>query len=516
MIKLLIVDDEQIEREGMAAILRSKFPDMELMQAKNGKLAVELVPQFRPDLVLMDIKMPGMNGLEAIERIGADYPATKFIMVTAYDTFEYARSAIKLGVKDYLLKPSKASEIQETVARVVKEIEEERSDSQLRIRERNAIERMLSVVEADVVTQLLFDHVHEVHLNELVGLLGGDTTGEAFVLVIRIEGGAAAESFYGTVKEKVRRMANGWVGAMSGRQIPIVIFLEAGKSYRAQAASTVRQLLGLLDSSHGLNGFIGVGSPYASLEHIRFSYQEALTATSDTSLPARYRLYEDLPSGTGTGANDPAAQRRERQLADQIRFGRWDEAWETIRQAIEQSERSGLNIHRAQQRALESIWLSFRVLTEMGIETEPPYFSFRIEDYRQLRTEAECLLKKLRQEAEKYKNRLEPDAIHRIKQYIAQNSHRDISLETIAQEAGMSPFYISKSFKEQFGVNYIDYLTECRVERAKALLSDGERSLKEIAYEVGYRDPNYFSKVFKKCCGTSPTDYRKALIGKKG
>ena len=126
MIKLLIVDDEQIEREGMKTILDRSFPDLIVEQANNGYKAVELASSFEPDLVLMDIQMPGMNGLEAVEEILADYPHIKFIMVTAYDTFNYVQSALKLGAKDYILKPSKVSEIRTTVGRVLKEIEEER------------------------------------------------------------------------------------------------------------------------------------------------------------------------------------------------------------------------------------------------------------------------------------------------------------------------------------------------------------------------------------------------------
>ncbi len=108
MIKLLIVDDEQIEREGLQTILQKAYPELVIEQAKNGNMAVQMAGEFKPNLILMDIKMPGMNGLEAVERISTAYPDIKYVMVTAYDTFDYARLSIKLGVKDYLLKPSKA------------------------------------------------------------------------------------------------------------------------------------------------------------------------------------------------------------------------------------------------------------------------------------------------------------------------------------------------------------------------------------------------------------------------
>src|SRR5690606_5701846 len=98
------------------------IPELTVELAKNGISAIETTRIFEPDLILMDIKMPGMSGLEAIERIREEFPNMKFIMVTAYDTFEYARTALKLGVRDYLLKPSRAGEIIEVVDRVIEEI----------------------------------------------------------------------------------------------------------------------------------------------------------------------------------------------------------------------------------------------------------------------------------------------------------------------------------------------------------------------------------------------------------
>jgi two-component system response regulator YesN len=121
----------------------------------------------------------------------------------------------------------------------------------------------------------------------------------------------------------------------------------------------------------------------------------------------------------------------------------------------------------------------------------------------------------MKQSYVEYNDRLEPDTIQQIKQHIINHSHEDISLDAIGKKVGLSPFYISKMFKEQLGINYIDFLTECRIEKAKKMMGDPEKSLKEISIEVGYHDPNYFSRVFKKMCDVSPTEYRKTLLGKK-
>ncbi|RED56811.1 response regulator [Cohnella lupini] len=512
MIKLLIVDDEQIEREGLKAILLKGFPELVVEQAKNGKIAVQMAGEFLPDLILMDIKMPGMTGLEAVERIGADYPDIKFVMVTAYDTFDYARKAIKLGVKDYLLKPSKASEIVATVGKVLNQIEEERKALEAMRLQQDALQKVLPVVETDVVTQLLFDHVHEVHLDELVGLLGVRKTNETFAMIVLMPPGS--ESLYSAVTEKFRRTGSGWVGALYGRQIPVIAFREPDKSYRSQATSIARELLSVPGSVPGSGWFVGIGKPYGSLDQIRQSYQEALIASMDPSLPVKYRFYEDTPV-LGVARDGYPIKQLEKQFFDQIRLGQWEQVRTNIMDFIRRYENEGADLMQAQQRMLELLWIASRVLIEMGVERDTPLYSFQAQDYRQLRAESGYLLDKMQQSYSEYYDRLAPDTIHRIKQYIVEHSQEDISLDAIGKRVGLSPFYISKMFKEQLGVNYIDFLTECRIEKAKKLMADPDKSLKEITFEVGYRDPNYFSKVFKKTCDVSPTEYRKTLLGKR-
>ncbi|GGG22357.1 response regulator [Paenibacillus abyssi] len=516
MFKILIVDDERIEREGLHAILKNGLPDVEIEEAPNGKIALTLVGSFRPDLILMDIKMPGLNGLETVERIAAEHPDIRYIMVTAFDTFDYALQAIKLGVKDYLLKPTKAREIVETVGKVLKQIEEERRSIQVSMLQQVALKKAMPLVETDIVTQLLFDHVHEVHLEELVGLLDIRTANEMFTMNVMLP--PASESLYSAVKEKARRVESCLVGAMNGRQIPIIVFREPDRSFRSQAMSLAMDILSVAGSVRGAGWFIGIGNVCGSLHQIRQSYQESLIASMDTSPAVKYRLYEDVPAqGAASVPIGQTGKQREKQLFDHIRLGQWDSVHAIVIEIIGRYEHEGANLVQTQQRMLELLWIASRMLSDMGVETQAPMYTFQAQDFRQLRAETGSMLDRMEKSYTAYYSRLAPDTIHQIKQFIAEHSHENISLEAIGKRVGLSPFYISKLFKEQLGINYIDFLTECRIERAKMLMANPEKSLKEITFEVGYHDPNYFSKVFKKMCELSPTEYRKALLqGKKG
>ncbi|ADU28756.1 response regulator [Evansella cellulosilytica] len=511
MIKLLIVDDEQIERDGMQVILSHAFPGVTIKQAKNGKEAILIADRFQPHLVLMDIKMPGMNGLESVQHLSNEYPLMKFIMVTAYDTFDYLKRAIKLGVKDYILKPSRASEIVTTVGKVLREVEEEQKKREMIEQQQYTLEKTLSIAETDVVTQLLFDHVHEIHLEMLLEMLDIRSINEMYVMVVLISTGS--ENMYSTIKEKVRKAGNSLIGALYGNQLPIIMFRDQDKSFRSQAVFMAREILSVAKVNKKTNCFIGIGEVCCSLEEIRKSYSESLVATMDTTLPVKYRFYCDVKSINVVGSEQRVKQ-REKEFAELIRLGEWEQIHKSIMNLIQSYENEGADTLQTQQRILELLWIVSRLMNEMGVETVSPFYSFQANDYRQLRSETNELLQQMRQLYTKHYDQLELDSIFLMKRYILEHSHEDISLDKLAKKVGLSPIYMSKLFKEKLGVNYIDFLTECRIEKAKQLLKRPDKSIKEITFDVGYHEPNYFSKVFKKMCGVSPKEYRKSIFNR--
>ena len=139
MIKILIVDDESIERELLSKILSSNSL-LELYQVENGRLAVTYASLYDVDIVLMDIEMPALNGLEAAKRILDDKPSCRIIFITAYSVFSYAREAVKLGAIDYILKPVDREDVQRAVKRAISQVEAERQLKAMRPREGTCME----------------------------------------------------------------------------------------------------------------------------------------------------------------------------------------------------------------------------------------------------------------------------------------------------------------------------------------------------------------------------------------
>ncbi|WNR42334.1 response regulator [Paenibacillus roseipurpureus] len=517
MIRVLIVDDEPIERMALQKIIEEGFTEVEVVgQASNGREAIEAAARLQPDLITMDIKMPGINGLQAIEQIKATNERIKFIMVTAFDTFEFAQQAIRLGVYDYMLKPSRISVVLDTISRVVEEMKHLQLEEAHRNHEKEKLRKMTPLLEADLVEQLLFTEMPAQILHEMIDLIGLPPAGDGFVMTLvfsefgeQEEEQPDLDAVYAHVKNQLQMYAQPyWIGKMSGHQIPLIVFLDGELTPRAQAIGLARRLLqsmnGIWDR-HRL--FIGIGGVCRDMRDMRKSYHEALLASMDVSLPARYCLYEDVSRQDIQSVGGHTLE-MEKGVLEAARCGNMDGASDILMKMIDVSEGFGQGIAMAQQRIFEVLIIVSRMLEDMGMVVNKPYFPYPPTSYKQLKAESHLLIHQLVDMGDA----VETDLLQTMKAYIQAHAHEDLSLERLAATVNRNPFYVSKLFKEHFGMNYIDFLTEHRIETAKGLMQETEMSLKEITYEVGYNDPNYFSRVFKKLVGLSPTDYRKMLL----
>ncbi|BAM46544.1 response regulator [Amphibacillus xylanus] len=506
MFKLLIVDDEEIERKSMQVTLEQAFSNIEIKEARNGRLAVEYAKTFEPDLVLMDIKMPGMDGLEAIKHIKKQPKQPKFIMVTAYDTFAYAKEAIRLGVKDYILKPSKINEIISIVGQVIEQIKQENAMKAKQLKQNHYFEKTKRVIETDIVTQLLFDHVHDVHIDMALEILEIKPTKQVFAFVVLLPEGF--ESQYPALVNLMRKDGNVLIGALYGRQFPVIVFRDQTQSFRSQATELIRRTFKKNRQTVGQGWIIGIGNPYDSLDQIQSSYHEALIALIDMDRSDHFRFYQDIPIGAN-GCDQQFEKYRHKYFFDQVRLGEWDKILETCINLIQCYQKESTPLRVTQGRILELIWIIGRILDEMNLKIKWEAIKVHSQDYPAFIEEIRLFFNRLKQKYVDYHQQLEVDSIKQMKKYIIDHSHEDISLEFLSERFDLSTIYISKMFKEKLGMNYIDFLTECRIDKAKALIQTSEKSIKEIALEVGYRDPNYFSKVFKKLTEVSPMTYRK-------
>ncbi|RLQ96629.1 response regulator [Falsibacillus albus] len=513
--KLLIVEDEEIERIALLQILSQSHAEWEFCLAENGKQGIDAVKGWEPDVILMDIKMPLIDGLEASERILREHPFIKIIIVSSYDTFDYAQKALRIGVKDYLLKPSKQKEIIHTVEKVVLEAAEEKRDREKELVLTQRVEAMLPFVESDIVTQLIFDYVHAIHLEESLKLVEVDETVHFYMLVLRLDGGTKEERAAGfnVIKAALKSRNKCWFGPFSGSQAPIILFYsEQQASYRSHAYQCTQHIFDSLKPGN-VEATVGIGRMVMNLEEVRTSYYEALRASGKAFQKKRISFYTELIEKEDDGAS--MWVEIEQNIMEQFYLGNEDQIRSLLANWMEQQAASQTACEEIQQKLIDLFAIMKRYLEEIGYSYTKSFPLMPLLTYRHLKAELNQSLDHLFLFLEQNSQKHESEIAYKVKKYIKDHfTKKDMSLDTLAEAFQLTPQYISKIFKEQCEISYIDFLTKCRIKHAKKLM-EGQKSLKEIAYLVGYQDPNYFSRVFKRTCQMSPSQYKRSLIVSK-
>ncbi|MEC0249141.1 response regulator, partial [Paenibacillus chitinolyticus] len=245
MYRLLIADDEALEREGLEWMISRSMPGVfEVIHAENGRTAIQRAEQHRPDIVLMDIKMPGIEGLEALRRIKDIHPRMKLVLVTAYDYFSYAKQALEIGVRDYVLKPAKREQMIGLLTSLVQELKEEHVRREEELRTTEKLARLEPLAESELAMHLMRERTSETEESDLLELLAlpADPSGYALVLSFeeeephRANGGpglrggggengdaASRKQMYDAVKSWCRTRYTCVVSPLMGRHLAVFV-----------------------------------------------------------------------------------------------------------------------------------------------------------------------------------------------------------------------------------------------------------------------------------------------------
>ncbi|MUK87723.1 response regulator [Ornithinibacillus sp. L9] len=474
--RILVAEDELLERKAFIKFIRDTFSDMEVVgEAANGRMAIELAESMNPDVIFMDIKMPGINGLEAIEKINAMNPTIKFILVSAYDSFDYAKQAMRFGIKDYILKPGKKEEIVKALLRVRKEMEQESTLKKEKIQtEKLMKERFLAKLmhlPIDEEVKELQERLYPSMKNGCFFVLHGDSE----IQTERIE-----KSLYQYIDFPFI------MSTVDDRMVVVILTEEALEK------ADILKLARKIHVDLGEQIYIGVGTSYP-IENLPKSYQEAYSAC--------HQLKIDQGSNYGflqKGKRDQTAEEIIAMISDEIEKGNGDQAvtiFKDYQHMLPVSERE--NLYIKVKHIIGTLNISQVKGSISSLKTEHDWSSFlqicglKVEEYYQ---------------SKQFKVQ--------ITTYIHDHFHENLSLEEAAAHMELSPNYFSNVFKQEFGETFIDYVTKVRMQKAKELVENSSYSLKEISYMTGYKDPNYFSRVFKKHFHLSPKQFKKVIVKK--
>lgn len=519
MYKLLIVDDEQIERDALRLVVERFLPEVCVIgEAENGRVAVRMAEQLQPDVITMDIKMPGMDGVEAVRIIGESQASIRTIMVSAFDTFEYARQVMRSGVRDYLLKPWKKKQILESLSRVLDEIKKEKMEQNSKAVLESKFRSALPAIEAEWVSAILMDTIQESPLTEWSDILG-IRPGPCFSIVFTFSfpdrelSHQEKQQLYIWIRKKCKEKELCLVGSMSGKQIPVFVVPDSrgeGEKYSAKskAVQFVRQIMNAFTSQfRTVRIFAGIGTNSSTFEGLVDSYHEALNASRNTETPSRMLYYGDTQVMEGNTYVYPIEM--EKQLLSAIRRGNVDDAILLFDKYLKETiSFANFNMDQVQHDLHKLFSVIKGMLSEIGIASIDGTFTGTLLGENNIRDNAKLQLKQVLEQVRKWYISDAGRVMQKVIEYITDHYSKDLMMEEVAEHAGLSPYHFNKLLKDQCGMTYIDYITKLRIEKAKVMILDPNRSLKEICISVGYRDPNYFSRVFKKTVGMSPSEFR--------
>lgn len=512
-------------------VINRNFPgQFEIQTAKNGRFMIEKSNTFRPDIAIVDIQMPGINGIAAIRELRETNTNTIFIIMTAYDRFEYAKEALSLHVFEFMNKPFNNRDIVDVLNRAIQKIEFKRkklSDS-LKIQEK--MENVIPVIENGFIYSMLFaDENSKEDAQNYRQLLEIEAEYGLMMLIMSGEGikdrhmtnavgtGVRLHQNYATVRDYIRKVwPQAIVGTVISNRIPVFLpMTEAKLEYdeRIDMIEKARSLCRDLRKVTERVFRIGFGS-VVTMEDGMESYKEASRALAKASGSAVH--IEDLIAGPQFDAEYPAEL--EKKLYESLKKGDTDNCSFAASQFFEwmltNYDQKNISVR---MKILEII---LNVEKEAYAIGGMKYHFCDRADYMPKIYQAEknsdlkfWFMERVISACNNINSgtsKNENSTIEKAKKYIQANYSQDLSLDDVSRRLKLTPYYFSKLFKQETGSTFVEYLTGLRIEKAKQLLKEPEYSIKEIGVTVGYSDPNYFSRIFKKNLGVTPTEYREA------
>lgn len=508
MKRILVADDERPVIETISLIVKRELAgEFEVAgHAMSGREAVERAAALSPDIILMDVRMPGLSGLDAIREIRKRGSAAVFILVTAYERFDIAREAVELGIIDYLLKPVSKDRLGQALRNAASALERRSEAERREIEHQEREEALRNHVETALLHGVMLGEQPAAEMGRYCALLGiqEPLAVAAAVVFLPPPGSLNPAEDVQALHEKLRATFRYKTRAIMG---PLV----AGRSVvllpvKDEAASqeAVASLRRILHQGHGAEldrGFlrIGFGAPRPFLQ-AALSWAEALR--------------EVLGAAARSGRERKAGEERPFELDDAFLESLVNGSPERARLALSSilvNLRTEAMVPLVERYRLIALFgAACRELAKRGLlDGAAALDLMELEELRmaadgpslELAAEARFSLLAGRIGRGPHRSSLVSRAIA----YVQEQYGKQMSLETAAHELGISPNRLSRLFSEETGKGFSDYLIEYRIEKAKEMLVQPGASIKHVSISCGYPDPNYFSRLFKKVTGLTPT-----------
>ena len=501
--KILIADDEDYTREGLIeSIPWEDYRIDEIMQAVNGSEAYKIARWFQPDIVLTDIRMPKMDGIEFATQLLEQNPDSRIIFMSGYMEIEYLRSAIRLSAIDYIEKPIDLKVVKKALEKAVAKIQEKQKTLEVSQTHREVQQKklfsLLTSKEADLKT-----------VEKLAGEAGFLLNQNYVCLMVQIPG---REDYLEEVLEKLEDLQGQVLGSYNQdkKEAELLIAFQGKDEYRL--GPLYQRLLEAIPECR-----LGVGMEARDYKGIYNSYRTAGAAMNCAFYQDGQRLFQIDEGILQRSFIEPGIYGEFLQVLAEHPGSL--EKWftELFDQLKEKKYYHKEQVYTLMVSLLTAIYRQFPklygecpgILREEDIQPLISGFG-NLTKIRQFVEELLVHLSVSQEEQSGYSR-----VIRGVMDYIAQHyGDEDLSVTSIAEHLHFSPAYLNVLFKQESKVTLKQYLSNYRLEMARKMLEQGYERVTEIAEQCGYANANYFAKVFREVTGCSPAEYRKEKCGK--
>lgn len=538
MYRIVIVDDEIEVREGIIESIEWERHGFECIgDYRNGSEALEAISELRPDLVLSDICMPFMDGIELTRQIQLNYPYIKVIILTGHDEFDYAQKALRLKVHDFIVKPITANELRNLLDKVKLEMDKEAENRENFSLLKMQLHQSLPLLRERFLEQLVGGTLRDFRLQERFEYFSLPWIAPPY-LVVAID----IDDFDDIKKEKWQNDPELFRSAafnivqevMEGKEAVvfrtreermIVIFSGEAEEGTYEAALNASEVIRFcMEKYLKFTVTVGVGTLCSTLHDLPLSYNGAISALDYRFLYGKNKVISILDM---EGANKPIQQldiEWNRRFATLIKTGTQGEAQVLIGQLISNLKASLMPMGACYFQ-IQSIIIAVMNTIHEFAGNDAVHFKGNeivLQDINRFQTldEIELWLLTICKEAILYmseqRNDLTKMQVLSVVDYIERHySNENLTVDELCRHVHLSKSYFSAVFKQNKEQTIMEYVTRVRIDKAKDLLQQTPMKSYEVAAKVGYSDPQYFSVLFKKHTGTTPTEYREKLLREK-
>lgn len=518
MYKVLLVDDERIILEGISGIVDWAGAGTKLIgTARNGLEALDKIAQERPDIIISDIKMPGMDGLQLAAKLAETFPDIKLALLSGFGEFEYARAAMHYGVKHYLLKPSNEHKIAEVLRELAEELDQERQQEQFVTRLREELVKVLPHVKEqflkEFVTNKTYGNRDWEYYRSLFELELGDRP--VRLILFRLEGAFEFEHMF-AVKNIAEELLERPVLSSTVGEHVLILVEEAGEA--GELYSRIGQIRETFLKYYRIDLTIALSEP-GPMTRARSLYRQTLECLN-------HRFY--LGEGSLITSRDIAAGGEKRETGEfafdaeplllHIKTGNWAEGAAEIDTLFERLGEARLDISTAKSYVIqlfmevvrsgdaETVGRSMdKLVTLSGMDTLQAIQNF-------FKDIAKGITERHYEQTKNKHSAIVEKVVAIVRGHLGDP---ELSLGWVAhQMLYMNSDYLGKLFKKETGEKFSNYVMKVRISRAMELIDQqrqrGDIKIFELAEQLGFGDnPQYFSQVFKKYAGCTPSEYMK-------